>query len=120
MSNDVNITKYLEAAIRAEGIRQAVIANNVANIDTPGYRRFDVMFEELLAAAIESAGGSEQTQIEPTIFQPRSSPVNTNGNDVSLETEVGEIVKNSLRHQAFIRLLRKRYEQLELAMGPRY
>ena len=116
MANDVSIIKYLEAAIQAEGIRQSVIANNIANINTPGYRRFDLKFEELLAAALDSSGSDDPTKIEPKIFQPKNTPVNSNGNDVSLDTEVGDMVKNSLRHRTFIRLLRKKYEQIELAM----
>ncbi len=41
----------------------------------------------------------------------------SNGNDVSLEAEVGRMVKNSLRHTAYIRLLRKKYSQIELAIS---
>jgi flagellar basal body rod protein FlgB len=43
--------------------------------------------------------------------------VKSNGNDVHLESEVGEMVKNTLRHRAYVRLLRKKYDQIELAMS---
>jgi flagellar basal body rod protein FlgB len=42
--------------------------------------------------------------------------VKSNGNDVSLETEVGQMVKNTLRHKTYVRLLNKKYHQIELAM----
>ena len=40
-----------------------------------------------------------------------------NGNDVNLETEIGQMVRNSLLHKAYIRLLNKKYMQIERAMN---
>ena len=117
MSKTDNIADFLEAGLRAESLRQKAIANNIANFQTPRYRRIDVRFEELLAKALDSPGGAEVSEIEPEIYQPKETAVKSNGNDVNLETEVGEMVKNSLRHKAFIRLLNKKYRQIELAMN---
>jgi flagellar basal-body rod protein FlgB len=50
------IVELLQAGLKAETMRQQAMANNVANIQTPGYRRLDVQFEKLLAKAIESGG----------------------------------------------------------------
>jgi len=44
-----NIIDFLEAGIRTESLRQKAIASNIANLETPGYRRLGVKFEELLA-----------------------------------------------------------------------
>ena len=51
------------------------------------------------------------------IYHPKQTPVKSNGNDVNLESEVGEMVKNTLRHKAYIRLLNKKYHQMELAIN---
>lgn len=107
----------LEAGLRAESLRQRAIANNVANLRTPGYRTIDVKFEELLANALDSSGAVELGEIEAKIYRPGQTPVKSNGNDVSLEIEVGKMVKNTLRYTAYIRLLNKRYNQIELAMN---
>jgi len=117
MSKTSNIVDFLEAGIRAENLRQRAIANNIANIETPGYRRVDVEFQELLAKALASAGEIDLKEVLPQIFQPKQTPVKSNGNDVNFETEVGQMVKNTLRHKAYIRLLSKKYRQIELAMG---
>lgn len=119
MSKISSIVELLEAGIRAEGLRQKAIANNIANLETPGYRRIDVKFEELLAKALDSSGEVKLSEIEAEIYQPKQTPVKSNGNDVSLEVEVGEMVKNSLRHKAYIRLLNKMYKQIEMAMDTR-
>ncbi|GAH75251.1 unnamed protein product, partial [marine sediment metagenome] len=63
------------------------------------------------------SGTVELSEIEPQIHQPKQTPVKSNGNDVDLETEVGKMVKNTLRHKAYIRLLSKKYSQIVLAMG---
>jgi flagellar basal body rod protein FlgB len=53
----------------------------------------------------------------PELYRPEKNPVKSNGNDVHLENEVGEMVKNTLRHKALIRLLTRKYKQIELALG---
>jgi flagellar basal-body rod protein FlgB len=119
MSKISQITDFLESGIKAEGLRQKAIANNVANIGTPGYRRFDVKFEEMLSKALDSPGEIDFREIEAQLYQPKRSAVKSNGNDVTLETEVGAMIQNTLRHSAFIRLLNKKYRQIELAMSER-
>ena len=117
MSKTNSIIAIIEAGIKAEGLRQKAIANNVANLETPGYRRIDVKFEELLAKSLDSSGSVDLSKLEPQIYRPRQTPVKSNGNDVSLENEVGEMIKNSLRYTTFIRLLNKKYRAIELAMN---
>ncbi len=116
MSRTANIVDIIEAGISAESFRQRVIANNVANLDIPGYRRMDVRFKELFAKAMDSAGGVDLGKIELGTYQPENTPVKSNGNDVSLEVEVGEMVKNTLRHKALVRVLQKKYDQMNLAI----
>ena len=117
MSRTNNIADLLEAGIRAESLRQRAIANNVSNLETSGYRRLDVKFEDFLAKALKSGKEVDLDEIQPQLYRPLENPVKWNGNDVSLEGEVGEMVKNTLRHKAYIRLLDKRYKQMELAIN---
>ena len=39
MADHLKMINYLEAGMKAEGLRQKVIANNIANMNTPGFRR---------------------------------------------------------------------------------
>ena len=104
------------AGLAAESLRQKAIANNVANLETPGYRSINVKFKELLAKALDSPGPVDLSEIEALIYQPKQTPVKSNGNDVSLEAEVGKMVKNSLLHTTYIRLINNKYRQMELAI----
>lgn len=112
-----NIVGFLEAGIKAESLRQKAITNNVANLRTPGYRRIDVRFEQLLAKALSSDGAADLSEVIPQIYQPMQTPVKSDGNDVSLEAEVGEMVKNTLKHKAYVQLLKKKYMQMEAAIN---
>lgn len=117
MSKISSIVDFLEAGIKAESLRQKAIASNTANLKTPGYRAVDVRFEELLAKALDGSGAAELSEIEAQIYQAKQTPVKANGNDVSLEAEVGKMVKNTLRHTAYVRLLSKKYRQIEMAIN---
>jgi len=116
MSKINDIVDIIGVGIKAESLRQKTIANNVANLQTPGYSRVDVNFQDLLAKALESGSG-DLSDVEAVTYQPQNTAVKSNGNDVSLETEVGEMVKNNLRHKAYVRLLQKKYQQIDLAMN---
>jgi len=110
------VIELLEAGLRAEGLRQQAIASNIANAETPGYRRVDVRFEQVLAKAIESGNRLDVEGLEPQIYRPQQTTVKPNGNDVDLEHEVGQMVQNSIRQRTFVRLLARKYQQMSMAM----
>ena len=115
------IIDLLESGIKAETLRQKAISNNIANLQTPGYRRLEVNFEKLLSKAIDS-GDVEKVdldEIKAELYQPKNTAVNINGNDVNPETEIGDLVNNSIRYRAFIRLLAKKYAQIDEAINIR-
>lgn len=120
MPQSANMTiDLLQAGIKAEGARQQTIASNIANLETPGYRRLDVKFGDLLDKALKAGGNVDLTEIEPETFRPENTPVKSNGNDVSLDVEVGELLKNSLRHTAYVRLLGRKFQQIDQAINIR-
>lgn len=110
-----NIFNSIEAALKAESLRQKAIASNIANLETPQYRSIDVKFEEMLDKAMQQADRGGAGDVEAQFYQPHTSPVDGKGNDVNLEAEIGKMVENTLRHKAYIRILNKKYQQMELA-----
>ena len=111
-----NIIDMLEAGLKAEDLRRKAIASNVANLESPGYRTVDVRFEEFLAKALDSSGAVDLDGIESQLYQANATALKSNGKDVSLEAEVGKMVKNDLLYTTYIRLISKRYHQIELAI----
>lgn len=116
MASAVNLTDQLEAGLRAASLRSKVIANNIANIDTPGYKRQAVQFEKLLAEAMTDGSEVDVREITPEVFEPRTTETDSTGNDVNIDEEIGEMVKNSTRYKTYMRVLIKTYQQMEQAM----
>jgi flagellar basal-body rod protein FlgB len=107
----------IEAGLKATTERSKIIANNIANIGTADYRRKEVQFEDLLDKALKSSNtGEDIDEIEPLVVEPHSTPVDANGNDVNLDMEVGEMVKNGSMHKTYLRLLNKMYRQMDYAI----
>jgi flagellar basal-body rod protein FlgB len=119
MPQSGSMIDLLEAGIRAEELRQRTIAGNMANIETPGYHRVDVRFEQSLAKALNSPGQIDPKALKPEVYQPNDPPLRANGNNVNMEAEVGDLVKNSLRYTTYVRLLRKKFMQIEAAISER-
>ena len=111
-----NIMDLLEYGVKSESLRNRAIASNVANQNTRDYRRVDVHFEEILSKALESGEVIKLEDIESSLYQPQNTPVKSDGNDVSFDLEVGNMVRNSLRHKTMLRLLQKKYAQMDLAI----
>jgi len=116
MSKVNEIFDILGAGIRAATVRQKTIANNVANSQTPDYRRFDVKFHDLLADAMDNKD-ADFSELTPEILQPNETIVNSEGNDVNIEMEVGNMVKNSLQYKTYVKILQKKYQQIESAIN---
>ena len=78
-----DLAKLLDVASQ----RQKVHAGNIANANTPGYRARAVQFEEAFQQALANGDGELARSIEPEIFEPRTTSVDNDGNDVSVDRE---------------------------------
>ena len=114
MVNKPQMVDMLTAGMRGASARQRAIADNIANVQTPGYRRKTVPFEQALARAL--ASGDAPASLQTKVMMPDTTPVDDNGNNVDIEMEVGELVKNSSAYKTYLRMLSKVYRQMELAM----
>jgi flagellar basal-body rod protein FlgB len=115
MAEGTGVIHYLETALRASGMRQSLIANNLANLHTPGFRRGELRFERVLATAIEEGRPVDFDALRDTRVEPRTTPVNKHGSDVSLDREIGDLVTNTTLYKAYVRLLNRHYQKLNLA-----
>ena len=97
-------------------MRGRVIAQNLANVETPGFRRGAVHFEQRLAEALASGRREDLDELKAEVIRPMNTPVESNGNDVNVDAEVGELVKNGVRYKTYMRVLTRLYGQMDRAM----
>jgi flagellar basal-body rod protein FlgB len=111
-----NTQLALERAISGAAMRQEVLANNLANAETPGFRRSDVDFQSTLASAMKT--GSPEA-IEATTFssQQDMQTMRADGNGVDLDVESANMAKNGLTYDALVSIAHARIQILQAAMG---
>jgi len=103
----------LHGALRGLSARQRVMADNVANVETPKFLASTVDFEASLRQAI--AGGDP---LDVQITSRHSlAPTNPNGNNVSLDEEMIGLVDTELRYQLAVEGMNFKYRLLRTSMG---
>ncbi|RJQ54637.1 MAG: flagellar basal body rod protein FlgB [Nitrospiraceae bacterium] len=115
----------LNKIVQATGIKQKVIASNIANADTPGYKAKDVKFGNLLgkemkllttdAKHIGGAGSgtvSGKTKVEDTLSWEDQ-------NNVELNVEVAKMTENALLHDTAVTILSTKVRMFKTAISRR-
>jgi flagellar basal-body rod protein FlgB len=103
--NDVS-TSSLKVSVAGLAARQTAIADNIANIETPGYQARKVKFEEALSSAVEH--GRSPLSVTPSVARSLE-PTRLNGNNVNLDEETLSHIDTTMRYQLTIRALDGKY-----------
>ncbi len=112
MFDDIS-SSSLRVAVAGLAARQSAIANNIANIETPGYQARKVQFEEALHGAI--ARGESPSSVAPSTVNSLE-PTRLNGNNVNLDQETLSSIDTNMRYQLTIRALDGRYNSIRSAI----
>ena len=125
-SSAFNYINVLDKAADASWIRNEVIANNIANVNTPGYKRQDVNFEDQLRKAMknsryrsidEKVDNIDLDRLNPVTYRDHSSlSYRLDGNNVDIDTENVELASNQIRYQGLTDSITKHFEGLQLVM----
>ena len=97
-------TRLLTQLLSAASLRARVIAGNVSNQNTPGYRRQVVQFESLIEDAVREGRPVSQSQ-RPLVVEDRATPAGPDGNNVHLELEMSSARENRLLYEAYATIL---------------
>ncbi|NLK94073.1 MAG: flagellar basal body rod protein FlgB [Clostridiales bacterium] len=103
----------IKEGIKASTIRAEAISNNIANINTKDYKRFNVVFEENLNGKTEDnlglkitnekhISGKNTSEGNITVERDESTSMRTDGNNVDLEVEKVNQAANTLKYNALI------------------
>jgi flagellar basal-body rod protein FlgB len=114
----------LEQMLQFTESRQKLIAGNIANVDTPGYRQKDLSvekFQQMLRERItrqdsSPPGSARFDDIQEEVDNPRQGILFHDGNNRSMEQLMTDNAKNALMHNMVVELLRRQYQTMEMAL----
>ncbi|HHY36695.1 MAG TPA: flagellar basal body rod protein FlgB [Firmicutes bacterium] len=115
--------RLLEQALDVASLRQRLLADNIANAETPGYKRKDIAFSTHFRRAL--AGKLTHPQHIP-INSPTAGPAalvvqgttaRNDGNNVDIEVEMAELAKNTLYYQGLARQVTQYLANLRLVIS---
>ena len=106
----------LMRAISGATLRNSVLANNLANADTPGFQPSDVNFHAVLSDAL-AAGPEAVDNISFAPEQLNTGAVRADGNGVDSDTEAAKLAENGLEIEALEQVASSRLQIMRTAMG---
>lgn len=124
-SNAYNYVNVLGKAAEASWLRDELLNNNIANVDTPNYKRKDVQFESYLMTAV--AGGDslddnidsmDLSALNPTTYTEYAGlSYRQDGNNVDIDTESAELAKNQLRYYTLIDSMSQEFSRIRMVLS---
>lgn len=111
-------TQMLEHSLDARLDRSRLLAQNLANLDTPNYRAKDLKFEGFLkqAEAVSGADSAQLVSAETTEVVVSDRPADgLDGNAVDLDTEVAKMADNTTRYNVALEAMRRKFALLSYA-----
>lgn len=107
--------KTLDAVV----LRQEAIANNIANLETPGYKRVDLApsFETELERACASNDTADLNSLKPSLAVDTTAESSSiDGNTVHLQSELMEMDQNAVAHSFETQLISETLQRLQMAI----
>lgn len=124
LSNAYNYVNVLGKAADASWTRNDILANNIANADTPGYKRKDVQFETYLSNLVAGTDSLDETvsnidlnELNCTTYIDQANlSYRYDGNNVDMNTESVELAKNQLKYYTLMNSMSQEFSRLKMAM----
>lgn len=105
----------------ASVLRQDAIASNIANAETPGYKRVDLApdFASELRAKMDAGNFSAKASLlKPSLMEDRHArSVRPDGNSVEIEREMLEMNRNSVEYDYLTEVVSRNIKQLKMAIS---
>jgi len=132
--NTLGAIDALDISLGRTSLRGAALANNLANVNTPGYKRVDLKFDQALTAALAGQGTQPGLSLRVTsaghrqmpqpaapsrtaeVVQSTGTTLRNDGNNVDVEAEMAMLAQNSIYYQALVQEINSRLGVLRLAI----
>jgi len=122
-------TAMMEKALDAAWLRNEAISNNIANVNTPGYKKSYVKFEEFLSDSQFQISGNRKgdkylpigkdtvSNVSPQVVTEENTSMRRDGNNVDIDVEMAELAKNTIKYNALITQMTKEFSKIKLAIN---
>lgn len=125
-SNAFDYVNVLGKAADASWLRNDILANNLANVDTPGYKRKDIDFESQLRRALGSSRYESvdskvshvtSTELEGRVYTDAANfSYRLDGNNVDIDTENVELASNQIKYNGLMSGINQEFANLKMVM----
>ena len=103
-----SVTGNLERYMDLLSARQKIVASNIANADTPGFKTKDLDFQSEFASALSGS--------QPQASEVAGLPVKNDGNNVSLDREARMLAENAMRFNLASSLIKEQVRMVKDAI----
>lgn len=125
-SNVFDYVNVLGKAADAAWQRNDILANNISNVDTPGYKRQDIDFESQLRRALgesryetvdSKVANLNNTELEAKVYTDLANfSYRLDGNNVDIDTEGVELASNQIKYNGLIDSFNQEFANLKMVM----
>ncbi len=128
-SDAYNYINVLNKAAGASWTKNEIIANNIANVDTPDYKRKDLNFESLLSEALSDASMHTKNMdkkvanlnvaaLKPNIYTEYSTlSYRYDGNNVDIDTEQAYLADNQIKYYTLLDSMTHEFNRLKSVLN---
>jgi flagellar basal-body rod protein FlgB len=96
--------------------KQRVHAQNIANVNTPNYRRRELRFDRALQQAMDKGTAEAYSTMQGWVDRPRNTPVRNNGNNVDIDLEMVAMGENSNLYEVYTDIYNRKSAMLKTAI----
>jgi flagellar basal-body rod protein FlgB len=105
--------QLLQGYLKVTSDRQQLVASNIANVDTPGYRTKDINFSSAMQQAMNEGNGMH---LEPASVTVEGLPERPDGNNVNVDRESMLLAQTQLQYQMGVQLIKSEFHRLLTAI----
>jgi flagellar basal-body rod protein FlgB len=107
------VIDVLEVSLRLLERNNHLLANNIANIDTPNFKPSHIDFQESLRGALGRTGGGGRDRGLRVVMEEDGLESRNDGNTVDIETEMMKLAENTNKYNIYSALLKKKFDGMK-------
>ena len=122
-STSFDYVNLLTKAADASWKRESVIANNISNVNTPGYKRKDLNFEGVLTEELgrckhqsldSKVSSLDMSKLNPTVYTDSSNySYRMDGNNVDIDTENVELASEQIKYEGLTSSINSQFDRMK-------